>query len=172
MAVCPAGEDVIGPFLSDRSGFRDAIVQPLRDKAETVYVVARSDPETYVARHFPHKTIKRVRNGLGRQTSIQAFLGGLPVVFQPGQSAGLAATYHFTFTGREEQRATVAIRDQRLAVATGHVGTADLQVTADSETWLRFLRKETHIIFALLRRRIRLKGAPRLLLAFGRCFPS
>jgi hypothetical protein len=27
-------------------------------------------------------------------------------------------------------------------------------------------------VWALLRRRIRIKGSPRLLLAFGRCFPS
>lgn len=172
MAVCPAGADVIGPFLTDRAGFRDAIVQPLRDKAETIYVVANSDPETYVARHFPNKKIKRVRNGLGKPADIQAFLRGLPLVFQAGQSAGLAATYHFTFTGCDDTRVTITIREQRFEIITGHVGKPDLQVTADSETWLRFLRKETNIVFALLRRRIRLKGSPRLLLAFGRCFPS
>jgi ferredoxin len=36
----------------------------------------------------------------------------------------------------------------------------------------RFLRKEASLPWALLRRRVRLKGSPRLLLAFGRCFPS
>ncbi len=172
VAVCPAGEDVIGPFLTDRAGFRDAIVQPLRDKAETIYVVANSDPETYVAQHFPHKKIKRVHNGLGKPASIQAFLRGLPLIFQAGKSAGLAATYHFTFTGCDDTRATITIREQRLEIVTGHVGKPDLRVSADSETWLRFLRKETNIVFALLRRRIRLEGSPRLLLAFGRCFPS
>jgi len=54
----------------------------------------------------------------------------------------------------------------------GHQGKADLRVTADSDTWLRVLRKETSLPWALLRRRVRLKGSPRLLLAFGRCFPS
>ncbi|MHB8885432.1 MAG: SCP2 sterol-binding domain-containing protein [Methylovirgula sp.] len=172
IAVCPAGEDVIGPFLTDRAGFRDRIVQPLRDKAETIYVVANSDPETYVARYFPQKKIKRVRNGLGKPASIEAFLRGLPLVFQAGKSVGLAATYHFTFTGHEDTRVTIIIRAQRLEILTGHVGTPDLQVTVDSDTWLRFLRKETNIVFALLRRRIKLKGSPRLLLAFGHCFPS
>jgi hypothetical protein len=45
-------------------------------------------------------------------------------------------------------------------------------VIADGDTWLRFLRKEASLPWAFLRRRVRLKGSPRLLLAFGRCFPS
>ena len=49
---------------------------------------------------------------------------------------------------------------------------ADLHVTADSETWLGFLAKERSLLWALLRRRIRIKGSPKLLMAFGKCFPS
>src|SRR4029079_11831046 len=49
---------------------------------------------------------------------------------------------------------------------------ADLRLTADTETWLRFLRKEANLVWALLRRKIRIKGSPKLLLAFGKCFPS
>ncbi len=45
-------------------------------------------------------------------------------------------------------------------------------MTADSRTWLRFLAKEQGIVGALLRRKIRLQGSPKLLLAFGNCFPS
>ena len=54
----------------------------------------------------------------------------------------------------------------------GHEGVADWVVRADTGTWLAFLRKDTSIISALLRRKIRLKGPPKLLLAFVRCFPS
>ena len=64
------------------------------------------------------------------------------------------------------------IRDKTIRVEDGHVGTPDLSVMADSRTWVGFLRKERSLIGALLRRKIRLKGSPRLLLAFGRCFPS
>jgi len=39
-------------------------------------------------------------------------LRGLPLVFQRGAAKGLSATYHFTFTGQEERKATVVIRDQ------------------------------------------------------------
>jgi ferredoxin len=171
MSVCPAGEDVIGPFLTDRKQFLEEVVRPLQNKAETVFVVPNSDAEAYVARRFPHKKTKGVTNGL-RPASIQGFLSGLLLAFQRGQSEGLDATYHFTFTGGEEQKATVTIRNKTVQVLDGHVGKAQLRVAADSRTWLKFLAKEEHIVWALLRRKIRLKGSPRLLLAFGRCFPS
>jgi hypothetical protein len=172
LSVCPAGEDVIGPFLKDRKQFSHDIVEPLRGKPETIYVTPGSDAETYVGMHFPEKKIKRVSSGLSRTASVRAFLNGLPLVFQRGRAKDLKATYHFTFTGREDLLATVAIADKTLRVSDGHSGDADLKIMADSETWLRFLRKEASLPWALLRRRIRLKGSPRLLLAFGRCFPS
>jgi ferredoxin len=172
MSVCPAGEDVIAPFLTDRKRFLEDVVQPLRDKPETIYVVPNSDPEDYVARRFPHKKTKRVGNGLAAQDSIRGFLRGLPLVYQRGRSEGLNATYHFTFTGREELKATVLIQNKTLQVSEGHAGVASLQVIADSETWLRFLGKEANLLWTLVRRKIRIKGSPRMLLAFGRCFPS
>jgi ferredoxin len=172
MAVCPAGDDVLAPFLTNRSQYLQDVVKPLQEKEETVYVVAKSDAEEYVAHRFPNKHTKRVGNSLNRLRSIQAFLNGLPVTFQRNQSKGVAATYHFTFTGAEERRATITIRNQKLEIADGHNGDADLVVTADSKTWLAFLAKEQNLPWALLRRKIRLKGSPRLLLAFAKCFPS
>src|SRR5215813_12986364 len=172
MAVCPAGEDVIAPFLTDRTDYLKDVVRPLQDKEETVYVVGKSDAENYVSRRFPKKHTKRVGNSLNRLRSISAFLAGLRLTFQRGQSKGIAATYHFTFTGDEDRKATVIIRDETVDVKEGHVGNADLQVRADSRTWLGFLAKERNLVWALIRRKIRLKGSPRLLLAFGKCFPS
>jgi NAD-dependent dihydropyrimidine dehydrogenase PreA subunit len=171
MAVCPAGEDVIGPFLDDRKGFLSEVVNPLQAKRETLYVVPGSDAEAYAAKRFPHKTTRRIRSGL-RATSVRSFLLRLPHVFQRHRSAGLSATYHFTFTGEEEVTATVTIRDKTIRVEEGHVGRPDLSVRADSRTWVGFLRKERSLVWALIRRRIVLKGSPRLLMAFGRCFPS
>jgi ferredoxin len=172
MAVCPAGEDVIAPFLTGRKQFLDDVVRPLQNKPETIYVVPKSDAETYVARRFPHKQSKPVSNGLTGQGSIRAFLRGLKFAFQREHSKGINAVYHFTFTGQEQVKATVTIRDQKLQVSEGHSGKPDLRITADGNTWLRFLRKEASLVWALLRRKVRLQGSPKLLLAFGRCFPS
>jgi len=141
LAVCPAGEEVIAPFLTDRPGFLHQVVKPLQDKEETAYVVAGSDAETYVARRFPHKKTKQVGNGL-RAQSIQGFLRGLPLVFQRGAAKGLSATYHFTFTGKEEGEATVVIRDQTLQVTDGLEGKAELHVIADSQTRFAFYTRK------------------------------
>ena len=94
------------------------------------------------------------------------------LLFQKNQAQGLAARYHFTFHGGEHVEATVVIANKTLMVEYGHVGQADLHLTADSTTWLKFLRRETGLLGALLRRKIKMKGNPKLLLAFGRCFPS
>jgi NAD-dependent dihydropyrimidine dehydrogenase PreA subunit len=171
LAVCPAGEDVIGPFLTDRPTYLKDTVRPLTEKEETVYVIAGSDAEEYAPRRFARKKVKRVGSGI-RATSIAGFLFGLKLLFQPGRAAGLSAAYHFTFTGKEPKEATVAIRNGTLQVQDGHQGEADLSVTADSDTWLGFLAKERSLLWALLRRKIRIKGSPRLLVVFGKCFPS
>ncbi|MBA4062819.1 MAG: 4Fe-4S ferredoxin [Isosphaera sp.] len=170
LAVCPAGEEVIPPFLGDRAGFVTEVVRPLQQKAEPVYVVPGSDAEEYAARKYPHKTLRRV-NGV-RPVSIAGFVRGMPIVFQRGRAEGLDAVYHFTFTGKEPAEATVTIRDRTLTVRHGLHGTADCAITADSDAWLGFLRKEQSIGWSIVRRRVRVKGPLRLLTAFGRCFPS
>ncbi len=173
MAACPAGEDVIGSFLSNRKAFIQEIVKPLQDKPETIYVIPGSDAETHVQKRFPRKTIKRVSSGI-RPQSIPGFLLGLPLLFQPQRSQNLQldAVYHFTFTGSESYQATVTIRNQALQVQEGHIGQANLAITADSQTWLGFLAKEKNLMWALLRGKIRFRGSPRLLIAFGKCFPT
>jgi Fe-S-cluster-containing hydrogenase component 2 len=171
LAVCPAGEDVIAPFVADRKAHLKEVVRPLQEKEETIYITKNSDAEEHVTQRFPHKKIKHVGHSL-RPNSIDGFLRGLPIVFQPGKSTGLNATFHFTFTGQEQRQATVVIRDQKVNVQHGHVGQPDLHVTADSQTWIGFLRKERNVVWALLRRKIRLAGPLKLLVAFGKCFPQ
>src|SRR5438128_4334453 len=58
LSVCPAGEDVIGPYLRDKPAHLRDVVRPLQVKEETIYVLAGSDAEEYTARRFPRKTIK------------------------------------------------------------------------------------------------------------------
>ncbi len=171
LGVCPAGEDVIAPYLINPKRHVAEVVKPLQQKSEIVYVVPGSDAESHVGRRFPQKTVKRVANGL-RPQSIAQFLGGLPNTFQREQAADLDATYHFTFTGAETRQATVAIREKRILIQDGHIGQPHLHVMADSRTWIRFIRKEGNLVWAMLTRRIRFKGSPRLLIAFGKCFPS
>jgi ferredoxin len=171
VAVCPAGEDVIGPFLANRGGFVNQVVKPLQQKQEMIYVVPGSDAESHVAKRFPHKRVRRVR-GTFQPTTVANFLLGARIGFQREQSAGLNAVYHFTFTGAESKPATIVIRDKSIDVKDGLHGTPDCAITADTATWLGFLRKERSIVWAIVRRKVRVKGPLKLLTAFGKCFPS
>lgn len=171
IAVCPAGEDVIGPYLMDRQRHLKEVVRPLQERPEPVYVVEGSDAEAVARRKFKSKTVKLVGSGL-RSRSISGLLNFMPFVFQPNQSRGLDATSHFTFTGTEEREATITIRDRAIDIKDGLIGRADLRVVADAGTWLGFLAGERSLLLALLKRKVRIKGDPRLLLAFGKCFPS
>ena len=171
MAVCPAGEDVIGPYLRDKQRHLLEVVKPLQDRAEPVYVVAGSDAEEAARRKFKNKTVKPVASGL-RPRSITGLLAFLPYVFQPNQSRGLNATFHFTFYGAEDREVTITIQNRTLDIKHGLVGNPQVRVIADAKTWLEFLAQEKSLIAAVIRRKIRVRGNPKLLLAFGKCFPT
>jgi len=171
MAVCPAGEEMIAPYLDDRKTYMASVVKPLQEREDTVYVLGASDGEDHARKHFSRKKVKRVGNGL-RPKSAANFLEALPLLFQRDQSGDLNATYHFTFSGDEDIRSTVVIKNKTLEVTPGHAGTPNLHLTADSKTWVGFISKEKSLIGALLQRKIRLKGSPRLMKEFARCFPS
>lgn len=171
MAVCPAGEDVISTYLESPKRHLNEIVRPLQDKKEEVYVVKGSDAEAHVLKRFKHKHIKHVGNGLHTRSAEQ-FLGALPYVFQPEQSIGLNAIYHFRFTGREQREATIIIADKQIEVLDGFHGRPNFRMTADTATWLGFVAGERNLVWALLSLRIRIWGLPTYLLKFGKCFPS
>ena len=171
MAVCPAGEDVIGPFLTSKKDFMDEVMRPLQAKKEPVYVIPGSDAEAHVQKRYPHKMVRHVRNSL-HPRSIAALLQGMTNTFQRHAAGKLDATFHFTFTGNETTEATVTIRAGAIKVEPGLNGSRNLHIIADAETWLGFLAKEKSLPWALLTRRIKLRGNPKWLLAFGRCFPS
>jgi ferredoxin len=171
MAVCPAGEDVIGPYLASKKNFADDVMRPLQAKHEPVYVVPGSDAEAHVQKRYPHKTVRHV-HGLLRPRSIPSLLFGMSLSFQRHAAGKLDATYQFVFTGKESAEATVTIRDGKITVENGLLGKPSIKVIANSETWLGFLAGERNLLWALLTRRIRLQGNPKWLLAFKRCFPS
>jgi Fe-S-cluster-containing hydrogenase component 2 len=169
MAVCPAGDEVISEYLDDKKNFIKTVVKPLQQKTETVYVLPGSDAESHVLSKFPHKKLKRVGNGI-RPRTVAAFIASMSLAFQRNKSEGLCATYHFTFTGSEQLKATVLIKDKTIHVDHGHTGIPDVHVFADSATWLRVLHKETPIVKQIILRKIRVKGSLKLFKTFGRCF--
>jgi len=66
----------------------------------------------------------------------------------------------------------VVIRNKTVEVKDGLVDSPDLQIIADTRTWLDFLAKEKSLPVALVSRKLRIKGSPKLMMAFAKCFPS
>jgi ferredoxin len=171
IAVCPAGDDVLGGFVDRRSDHLRQVVKPLTDRVETVYAVAGSDAEAHVKRRFPQKKLQIVRSSL-RVTEARAFFRALPHTFQRGPARGWQATFHFELTGENAVRATVRIADGSLRVDEGvHVGTADLMVEVDADLWLDIVNQKKSPVVAVLTRKLRTRGDRSLLERFAACFP-
>ena len=80
---------------------------------------------------------------------------------------------HFESNGKETAQATIIIAREVIDVKEGHVGTADLAITADSETWLRIVNKETtsaEDMQAINSGKIKVQGNLKLLEQFQECF--
>jgi len=63
LAVCPAGEDVIEPYLDDSKGFMDLVLSRCRRRKETLYVLPNSEAKAHAERRYPHKQVKVVDSG-------------------------------------------------------------------------------------------------------------
>jgi epoxyqueuosine reductase QueG len=172
IAVCPAGEDVLGPFLKDRAGFLKDVVKPLTERSEPVYVVAGSDAEAFVKKRFPHKNRRIVRSSL-RPPNARAFFRAMPLIFQRGPAKGWKATFHFDLSGAPpmQTQATVRIDDGALEVCDGLVGDPDVYVQAAGEVWLEIAAKQRSPVLAVLTGRLKTRGDRSLLTRFAACFP-
>ena len=170
IAVCPAGEDVLGPFLRSRGDHLRDVVKPLTERDEPVYAVAGSDAAAHVAKRFPHKRLRVVRSSL-RATSARALFRALPLTFQRGPAKGWQATFHFDLRGDGAVQATVRVDDGELTVRDGLVGDADLAVTADADLWLDIVNKRRSPVLAVLTGRLKTRGDRALLNRFAGCFP-
>lgn len=170
IAVCPAGEDILGGFIDRRAEHLREVVRPLTERDETVYVVAGSDAEAHVKKRFPHKRVRVVRSSL-RPTSVRAFFEAIPLTFQRGPALGWRATFHFELTGDDAVQATVRIDDGALEVDDGLVGNADIRVRTDGRVWLDVVTKRRSAMWAVLTGRLKIQGDRSLLDRFAACFP-
>lgn len=170
IAACPAGEDVIGPFLENRDAHFAEVVKPLIDKDEFVYVIRDTDAEDTVTRRFPHKKVQYVTSGR-HSANIQGYLFSLSLGFQRGRAKGLDLVTHLSFTGTTTLDATVIIKDRKLEVVPDrHVGDAGLKVTADSKAWLSVTNHDLDLAEAIGSKLVS-PSDEKLFAAFIRCFP-
>ena len=170
LSVCPAGEDVIGPYLTGKADISTSGSPPDRERRDDL--CHRRHRRRRARR--PPLSPQEDQTGRQRPASRHDRLvpAGNVAHVSGGQIRRPGRRLSFFVHRPRAAEATVTIRGGKLTVEDGHVGEPNLRVTADSETWLGFLAKERSLVWALLRRKIRIHGRPRLLLAFGKCFPS
>ncbi len=60
MSVCPAGLDLIGPYLDSKNEYLRSVVKPLQERKENVYVLPGQDQAIAVSKKFPNKTIQPI----------------------------------------------------------------------------------------------------------------
>jgi epoxyqueuosine reductase QueG len=121
MAVCPAGEDVIGPYLRDKRGYVREVVRPLQTKPEPVYVQRGTHAER-VAERNPAKDVRYVGFAVG-VASVENVLLGLRHVFDKSRAAGPVATVELVFddAGTDGAGEAVGARTVTATVGGGHL---------------------------------------------------
>jgi epoxyqueuosine reductase QueG len=167
MAVCPAGSEPLKTYESDKKLHVQNVVRPLREKREPLYVIKGTAAEDKALKNA-NKFIRYVKNKI-RPSSVETFLAGIPLLFNPKKAEDLDLTLHFVFSGNEEIQSTVSISGGAVDVKDGLNGKADLRVNANSETWVGILNEEVSPIKSLLTGKLRLKGNPSNLGKFKNC---
>ncbi len=171
MAVCPAGDDVIGLYLENKAEHVKQILRPLQENTETVFVVKGTDAHQYTAKRFPQKRIKVIKSGLTPQT-IKGFVEFGEHFFQRNNAKGVEAIFHFRFTGKETCDATFQISNQTVQVKTGLHGTPNIVVTADSSAFLKVIAGKLNPVLAVMRGKLKLQGPRQLMDVFQKCFAT
>jgi ferredoxin len=134
MAVCPAGEDVIGPYLADRKKYRDDVVVPLLREREPVYVQSGTRAEKVAARN-PAKQIRYL--DFKPHLSTMANFGlGLRHMFRPDPASEERTVVAFRFP---DGQLTATIDDGHLSVTDGTAEDAQVVVTCNADDYIRIL---------------------------------
>lgn len=168
MSVCPAGENVLGPFLQDRKQYSDDVVKPLQDKKELIYVLPNSDAEESVPKNFPNKEIKRVNWSLKFDDPF-SYLFDLTLTFQRRQAGKLSANYHVVFTDFGFT-ATININKRKLDINFEQLGEADATMTTTFESFRKFFHFDANIDALIENHEIEFSGDLDKLYHLHRCF--
>jgi hypothetical protein len=170
MAVCPAGEDVLGTYLPNRKKYVEQLVKPLREKDEPIYVIQGTRAE-FVVKRNPKKEPRYVHTQY-RPTSISAFLNALNIGINPEKIRGITMTIHFEFVGEEEVSVTLVISGGKLQIQEGIVGNADLKVHSDSQTWIQIVNGEIQPAEGVMSGKLKIDGSHELLQRFRQFFST
>jgi ferredoxin len=109
-AVCPAGDDVIGPYIADKAAWRRDVALPLMRKEEPVYVTSGTRAE-HVAQRNPAKRVRYV-DYRPSVSSPQNFALGLKHRFDRTRATDVTVAVRFVFP--DQSTCTATINDSKL----------------------------------------------------------
>ena len=138
-AVCPAGEDVIGPYMADKAAWRNEVMVPLLRKEENVYVTSGSRAER-VARRNRSKRVRYIDYRPELSTPAN-FVLGLRHRFDPSRAVGTTVVVEFAFP---DGGSTVAsIEGGGLQLDADTPATRDATVALHGDRYIRLLHPES-----------------------------
>ena len=123
-AVCPAGDDIIGPYIEDRARWRRDVALPLIQKVEPVYVHAGTEAERVVNR----SRYKRARylDYKPDVSTIDNLDIGLRHAFDPRRAEDAAVSVAFT---AGDGWVTATIADGKLTTSHAEADAVDADAT-------------------------------------------
>jgi ferredoxin len=139
-AVCPAGDDVIGPYMADRAAWRKEVLVPLLRKEEAVYVRSGTRAE-HVALRNSSKRVRYIDFDPAQSTS-ENFVLGLKHRFDARLAAGSGARTTVVFRFPDGGTVTARVADGQLTCADGgddQSSPADAEVTLCGSDYVRLL---------------------------------
>jgi ferredoxin len=135
MAVCPAGDDVIGRYMADKVAWRNDVMVPLLRKEENVYVTSGSRAEK-VARRNPSKRVRYVDYNPS-VSSPGNFRLGLLHRFDRTRAATVSTAVGFSFPDATEF--TVTIEAGGMTITDGVDSPVAAVVALQGESYIRIL---------------------------------
>lgn len=170
MGSCPAGSEHMDHFWADRKGYQTSVIRKLLDRGGNVYVLPGSDAQVHAGKLFPPERVKLVASGT-RPTDVRNFIRSLSLAFQPGRAIDVNSCFHFIFSGNEPFEATVVVAGSSLDVREELWGTADLTIMSRDVDWISILHGELNPVWAVVTRKLKLKGNKSLMKDFMSCIP-
>jgi ferredoxin len=137
MAVCPAGDDIIGTYLSDPAKHREEVLMPLRQHPEAVYVTSGTRSEERAKRN-PHKFVRYI-DYKPDVSSAANFAVGLRHMFKPPAPDTPRSVVSFRFP---DGTVTAVIDKAKLTTTTEPSDeVADATVVSDASNYITILHK-------------------------------
>jgi ferredoxin len=136
MAVCPAGDDVIGPYLADKARYRQDVVVPFLRKPEPVYVQSGTRAERVAARN-PDKRV-RYLDFKPDLSTIANFGLGLRHMFTSGADAEMRIVVAFRLP---DGQLSATVADGKLTITDGIADDAEVMVTCTDDQYIRILHR-------------------------------